>query len=109
MSEPRFDTIIHAPHRLRICAMLDTVERAEFAALRQVVRVSESVLSKQVRVLEEAGYVETAKGLRDGRVRTWAQFTSEGRRAYRSHVSALRQIVSGDEISDDSHIPSTLP
>ena len=88
-----FDPLIHAPHRLQICATLDTVDRVEFAFLREGLGVSESVLSKQVRALEEAGYVSVSKGTRDGRVRTWAAFTKDGRRAYRAHVEALRAIV----------------
>ncbi len=88
-----FDPVVHAPHRLRICAVLDTVEQAEFAVLREATGVSESVLSKQVRVLEEAGYVTVSKGARDGRVRTWARFTPAGRAAFRAHVAALRAIT----------------
>ena len=88
-----FDTVIHAPHRLQICAALDTVEQVEFSALREILGVSESVLSKQVKALDEAGYVSVTKGTRDRRVRTWASFTKEGRRAYRAHVEALRAIV----------------
>ncbi len=92
--EPEFDPIIHAPHRLRICAALDSVDEVEFQVLRDVTNVSESVLSKQVKVLEDGGYVTTTKGTRDSRVRTWASFTKQGRRAYRAHVAALQQIVS---------------
>lgn len=88
-----FDSVIHAPHRLQICAALDTVDQVEFAALREVLGVSESVLSKQVKALDEAGYVTVSKGTRDRRVRTWASLTKEGRRAYRDHVAALRSIV----------------
>lgn len=88
-----FDAVIHAPHRLRICAVLDTVEQAEFAILRQTLDVSESVLSKQVKALEDAGYLKVSKATRDKRVRTWASFTKEGRKAYRDHVAALRAIV----------------
>lgn len=92
-SSPRFDVTIHAPHRLKICAVLDTVNQAEFQVLRDATDVSESVLSKQVRVLEDAGYVKTSKRIRDGRVRTWASFTADGRRAYRSHIAELRRII----------------
>lgn len=88
-----FDPVIHAPHRLQICAVLDTVDQAEFAVLRETLGVSESVLSKQVKALEEAGYVAVSKGLRDKRVRTWASFTTAGAAAYRAHVDALRSIV----------------
>lgn len=93
-----FDALIHAPHRLQICAILDTVERAEFALLRDQLGVSESVLSKQVKALEDAGYVSVSKGLRDRRTRTWAAFTAPGRAAYRGHVQALRDIVGRAEL-----------
>ena len=93
MSVEGFDTIIHAPHRLQICAALDTVDQLEFSVLRETLGVSESVLSKQLKALEDAGYVTLSKATRDKRVRTWAGFTTRGRSAYRSHVAALRQIV----------------
>ncbi len=88
-----FDPLIHAPHRLQICAVLDTVDKVEFALLRDQLGVSESVLSKQVKALEDAGYVTVSKGTRESRVRTWASFTTAGREAYRAHVAALRAIV----------------
>ncbi len=97
-TKEEFNTTIHAPHRLRICAALDSVEQVEFAVLRDVTGVSESVLSKQVKVLEDAGYVTTTKGTRDSRVRTWAKFTREGKSAYEGHVAALQGVVSGDPV-----------
>lgn len=93
VSQDAFDPLIHAPHRLQICAILDTVDKAGFALLRDQLGVSESVLSKQVKALEDAGYVSVSKGTREGRVRTWAAFTKAGRAAYRGHVAALRAIV----------------
>jgi len=93
VSEGVFDPLIHAPHRLLICAILDTVDKTEFALLRERLDVSESVLSKQVKALEDAGYVKVTKATRAGRVRSWASFTKAGRVAYRGHVAALRAIV----------------
>ncbi|MFO6452993.1 MULTISPECIES: transcriptional regulator [unclassified Aeromicrobium] len=93
MSSGAFDPLIHAPHRLQICAVLDTVDKTEFALLRERLDVSESVLSKQVKALEDAGYVKVSKATRAGRVRSWAAFTKAGRAAYRGHVEALRAIV----------------
>ena len=91
--EARFDALVHAPHRLQICAALDTVDQAEFALLRETLGVSDSVLSKQVKALEEAGYVKVTKGLVDRRTRTWVQFTRSGRAAYRGHVAALKAMI----------------
>ena len=61
MKMPRFDTVIHAPNRLQICAFLSPLEEAEFQVLREELAVSDSVLSKHIKQLEEAGYVKQRK------------------------------------------------
>ncbi|GGK54678.1 transcriptional regulator [Streptomyces flaveus] len=88
-----FDTTIHAPNRLRICALLDTAGEAEFAVVQRQLDVSASVLSKHVTVLMEAGYVEQRKAVRDTRQRVWLRLTRQGRDAYQAHLAALRAIV----------------
>lgn len=95
MSADGFDQTIHAPNRLRICAVLDTVTDVEFAVVRESLQVSDSVLSKHVAVLVEAGYVTQRRATRDTRQRVWLALTTRGRDAYRSHVAALRAIVGG--------------
>lgn len=90
---PRFDEVIHARHRLQICALLDPVESLDFAMLREALEVSDSVLSKQLRHLTEAGYVDLSKSPHAGRTRTWLSLTPMGRSAYTGHVAALREIV----------------
>lgn len=88
-----FDETIHAPHRLRITAMLATVDGLDFGVVRDAVGVSDSVLSKQVKVLEDAGYVKVSKVKRSGRTWTTLALTNAGRRAYDGHLAALREIV----------------
>jgi DNA-binding MarR family transcriptional regulator len=88
-----FNTTIHAPNRLRICALLDTAGEAEFKVVQQQLGVSASVLSKHVTVLMDAGYVEQRKAVRDTRQRVWLTLTRQGRAAYRAHHAALRAIV----------------
>jgi len=56
-----FNTIIHAPNRLRICAFLSPLEEAEFQIVRDELGVSDSVLSKHMKHLEGAGYVKHRK------------------------------------------------
>ncbi|GAA3734680.1 transcriptional regulator [Plantactinospora mayteni] len=90
-----FDATIHAPHRLRICALLDAAAEAEFSVVREHLDVSAPVLSKQVAVLVDAGYVAQRKAVRDTRQRVWLHLTDAGRAAYRGHVAALRAIVEG--------------
>ncbi|MFB7651807.1 MULTISPECIES: transcriptional regulator [unclassified Streptomyces] len=88
-----FDTTIHAPNRLRVCALLEAAGEAEFGLVQKQLGVSASVLSKHVTVLMEAGYVEQRKGVRDTRQRVWLRLTRRGRDAYREHLAALRAIV----------------
>ncbi|MCW4457354.1 transcriptional regulator [Microbacterium sp. MPKO10] len=84
---------IHAPNRLRICALLEAAGEAEFGLVQQQLRVSASVLSKQVSILMSAGYVEQRKAVRDTRQRVWLKLTPQGREAYGDHLAALRAIV----------------
>jgi DNA-binding MarR family transcriptional regulator len=92
----RFDDIVHAPNRLQICAILAAVDTADFATVKQALGVADSVLSKHVRVLNEAGYVEVHKAASASRVRTSLSLTRAGRAAYDGHVAALAAIVSND-------------
>ena len=49
------DPLIHAPLRLRVVTTLSAVSEAEFATLRDALGVSDSVLSKHVSTLVDAG------------------------------------------------------
>ncbi len=93
MTPPLFDPVIHAPGRLQICALLSATEEAEFAMVRAAIDVSDSVLSKHLKLLEEAGYVRLRKAASDGRQRTWLSLTPEGRRAFAGHVSELTRLA----------------
>ena len=59
---------------------------------RDAAGISDSVLSKQSRVLEDAGYVEVRKGAVGRRPRTWFRLTAEGRTAVRGHLAWLAQL-----------------
>lgn len=87
------DMVLHAPARLQIAALLGKVSDMEFAKIRELVGVSDSVLSKHLSALSEAGYVDLRKAATGGRQRTWASLTRDGRRAFAAHVAALRAIV----------------
>jgi DNA-binding MarR family transcriptional regulator len=91
---PAFDEVVHAPQRLRTMALLAAVAgQVEFATIRDVLDVADSVLSKHLKVLHDAGYIELRKPTGQGRVRTWVQLTPAGQQAYTAHVAALREIV----------------
>lgn len=97
MSEhPRhdLDELIHAPVRLSMVAALAAADSIDFRRLRDLVQVSDSLLSKHVTSLENAGYVAVRKGYEGRRGRTWLSLTPEGRRAYRRYLEVLTSITS---------------
>jgi DNA-binding MarR family transcriptional regulator len=93
MTKSQFDAVIHAPNRLQICAFLSPLQEAEFQVLRDELNVSDSVLSKHLKKLEEAGYVIFRKSAVNGRQRMWATLTKSGRRAFTGHVEELQRLA----------------
>jgi len=88
-----FDETIHAPNRLRICAMLAPAVDVEFTTLREELGVADSVLSKHLKVLQDAGYITLKKPTGSGRVRTWVRLTNNGRKAFEGHLNELRRLT----------------
>jgi DNA-binding MarR family transcriptional regulator len=95
MPAAALDPVIHAPLRLQICAILTGAGEGtvDFATVREILEVSESVLSKHVKQLEEAGYVAVSKITSAQRSRTWLSMTAAGRKAFAAHAAALRALV----------------
>jgi DNA-binding HxlR family transcriptional regulator len=89
----RLDEVIHAPVRLSIVSALAAADRADFRYLRELVEVSDSLLSKHMTLLEDAGYVEVTKGYQGKRPRTWYTLTDTGRAAFGAYLAALHEIV----------------
>lgn len=94
MKNSNFDFIIHAPNRLQICALLSPLEEVEFRIIRDELGVSDSVLSKHLKCLEEEGYLQQNKSKVNGRQRRWFHMTKKGRKAFELHVEELKRIVS---------------
>jgi DNA-binding MarR family transcriptional regulator len=101
-TDARFDEIVHAPNRLQICAILSAVSSADFATVREGLGVADSVLSKHIRVLHEAGYIDVHKSTCASRVRTSMSMTAAGRAAYDGHLAALQAIVSNEGFRPDA-------
>ena len=91
------DVHIQAPARLKLMTALTAVSEAEFSTLRDLLDVSDSVLSKHLAALAEVQYVRSRKGVHRGRRTTWVSLTSTGRRALSAHVAVLRELIAGVE------------
>lgn len=93
MSKAQFNATIHAPNRLQICAFLAQVKEVEFKTIKEHLGVSDSVMSKHLKTLEDAGYIYLDKRNLDGRPRSWIGFTALGRTAYDNHVAELKALL----------------
>ena len=93
MTDSQFDELIHAPNRLKICALLASVEEAEFRTLREDIGVSDSVLSKQIRLLKEAGYIKIRKKVVKTGKKTWVSLTKAGKKAFARHAKELQRLA----------------
>lgn len=82
--------------RFSIAALLAAASKVEFSFVRDHVEVTDSILSKQVSSMEEAGYIKVDKGHVGKRPRTWLSLTKEGRRTFERHMAALREIAQGN-------------
>lgn len=92
--EPVFDAVVHAPQRLQICAMLARGGEVEFGVLREGLDVSDATLSKHLKTLTEAGYVELRRVQRaKGQARTWVTLTPAGSQALRGHFAFLQGLA----------------
>lgn len=94
MEHSKFDPIIHAPNRLQICALLSPLEQVEFRVIREELGVSDSVLSKHIKQLEDAGYIKQRKNKVNGRARRWFYLSTKGRKAFELHLAELKRIIS---------------
>jgi DNA-binding transcriptional ArsR family regulator len=99
MTAGRFDVLIHAPTRLSMVSLLAASDWAEFRFIRETLGLSDSALSKQLTILEQAGYVEIRKAFIGKRPRTWARLSPTGRMAFEGHVQKLRELVIGSGLS----------
>ncbi|MDO5729687.1 MAG: transcriptional regulator [Actinomycetaceae bacterium] len=97
-SHPRHDLVeaLNHPVRFSFVAALSGVEALDFASVRDLLEVSDSVLSRQATQLEEQGLIKVKKGYIGKRPRTWFSLTPAGRSSWEKHLSALREIAQGD-------------
>lgn len=91
------DETIHAPKRLAICSMLFSASAVEFGVIRDELGVSDSVVSKHLKVLVDAGYVnfESKVATSSRRPRRWVSLTPLGRASFSEYVQKIQQIITG--------------
>jgi DNA-binding MarR family transcriptional regulator len=97
MTVGRFDELIHPSTRLSIAAILASTDWVDFSFVRDQLGLSDSALSKQFAIFEEAGYVTIERPVTERRRRVRVRFTAVGRRAFEGHVAALQAVIESAE------------
>jgi len=99
----RLDETIHAPVRLSIMAALAAADRVEFRYLRDLLEVSDSLLSKHMTTLETAGYVVRTPDPTDRRNKV-VELTETGRHvlvACRRGINAMEARLLAGATAED--------
>jgi len=98
-SEARFayeglDRIIHERARLSVLTSLVSNPRGlTFNDLKQLCALTDGNLSRHLRVLETARFVEIVKGHDQNRPQTLCRITASGRKRYLEYLTTLEQVV----------------
>ena len=93
MGLDELDPNLVAPKRLAAMGILSAAKQVEFGYMRDQMELSDSDLSKQLKVLADAGYV-TSKRTGKGATRaSWFSMTPKGRKALKAHAAALQRLL----------------
>ena len=92
------ERVIHERSRLGILSSLAAHPKGLlFNDLKELCSLTDGNLSRQIQLLQEAGFVEVWKGYHNNRPQTLSQLTRTGRKNYRDSIAELEQVVSNAE------------
>lgn len=87
------DRVMHDPVRFAIVACLSLLESADFLFLLQELSLTKGNLAQHINKLEESGYVEVQKVIRDKRTHTMYRLTPGGRKALADYRAAMQRVL----------------
>ncbi len=93
-SAAELDRIVHEPARLKILAYLSAVRSADFVFLLSRTGLTYGNLSSHMSKLEEAGYIEVEKSIKNKRPHTMLSLTNEGRQAFEEYRQKMLELLS---------------
>ena len=95
------ERVIHEKARLSILASLAAHPAGLlFNDLKALCSLTDGNLSRQLQVLQEAGFVEVWKGFRNKRPQTLCRLSPDGRKRFVEYINTLESVVS-DAVSAD--------
>jgi len=89
------ERLIHEKARLSILASLAShAQGLLFNDLKALCSLTDGNLSRQLQVLQEAGFVEVWKGFKNKRPQTLCRLTPDGRKRFVEYITTLENVVS---------------
>lgn len=80
---------MHSQLRLAVVSILVSVEKADFAYLKNETGATSGNLSVQITKLREAGYIEVKKKFKGNYPQTSCRITDLGRQRFAEYVNAI--------------------
>ena len=88
------ERVIHEKARLSILSSLASNDTGLlFNDLKALCTLTDGNLSRQLQVLQEAGFVEVWKGMKNNRPQTLCRLTDDGRKRFLGYIAVLESVV----------------
>ena len=88
------ERVIHEKARLSILSSLASHDTGLlFNDLKALCTLTDGNLSRQLQVLQEAGFVEVWKGIKNNRPQTLCRLTVDGRKRFLDYIAVLESVV----------------
>ena len=88
------ERVIHEKARLSILSSLASHEAGLlFNDLKALCTLTDGNLSRQLQVLQEAGFVEVWKGMKNNRPQTLCRLTTDGRKRFQDYIAVLESVI----------------
>ena len=88
------ERVIQEKARLSILSSLAANEAGLlFNDLKALCTLTDGNLSRQLQVLQEAGFVEVWKGMKNNRPQTLCRLTADGRKRFGEYIAVLESVV----------------
>ena len=89
----KLDKILNQQVRLAVVSVLINLDSAEFKFLLKITKTTQGNLSHQLKVLQEAGYIDLIKTYKNNYPNTRCKLTKKGLSAFEKYVESMKEYL----------------
>jgi DNA-binding MarR family transcriptional regulator len=93
LSKINLDPIFHSRVRLAIISILNNYESCSFTDIVSLIKATAGNVSVQIKKLQEAGYIEVQKKIRNNYPYTICKITEAGTNAFEKYTEAIQKLI----------------